>query len=520
MAAKLGLCGKPPVDDAGKALSIRLFNFSSPNMKNFHWAWYGFHIGFFAWYSIAGLSSYIKKEFPLSDAEYAESVMLSVASTIVMRFAFGPICDKFGPRLSMSMILIFGSIPVALFYFVRGCVSCLYALRFAIGFLGATFVPCQFYTSQFFAPSVVGAANAFSGGWGNAGAGVTIIVMPYLLHAFTSGGMADSEALNYVFLIPAAATFLSGIAIYFLSDDCPQGAWKNRALPGETSEQAAERCRLRDEAAQEGAEEAKEKVPFSQSPLAKSLYDVVKNANTACLAFQYMASFGVEMILNQFMVLYFLASFKDADGNPPIDPKIGGVLVGILALLNLFSRATGGIISDYLNKYLSMSGRIMVHFCALILEGAFMLVFVAMPDIWSAYAVAIVFSFFAQAANGTCYSIVPSVSPYKGMISGLVGAGGNLGVIVFAVIFKAFGDNMRMAFQVISLFCFAAAALCLVLRVNGQWIVPNAATREAVAAEKAKQAPAKKTSVALESQQTMGQSAVVAGIEPEPAPVN
>lgn len=42
-------------------------------------------------------------------------------------------------------------------------------VRLLIGFGLATFVCCQFWTSIMFAPTVVGMANAISGGWGNAG---------------------------------------------------------------------------------------------------------------------------------------------------------------------------------------------------------------------------------------------------------------------------------------------------------------------------------------------------------------
>ena len=42
--------------------------------------------------------------------------------------------------------------------------------RCAIGFALACFVCCQFWSSCMFSPNVVGTANAFAGGWGNAGA--------------------------------------------------------------------------------------------------------------------------------------------------------------------------------------------------------------------------------------------------------------------------------------------------------------------------------------------------------------
>ncbi len=45
------------------------------------------------------------------------------------------------------------------------------------GILGATFVPCQAWTTAFFDTNVVGRANALVGGWGNSGGGFTFLIM-------------------------------------------------------------------------------------------------------------------------------------------------------------------------------------------------------------------------------------------------------------------------------------------------------------------------------------------------------
>jgi MFS transporter, NNP family, nitrate/nitrite transporter len=65
-----------------------------------------------------------------------------------------------------------GAIPTAM----AGLVTTpngLIALRFFVGVLGASFVPCQVWTTGFFDKSVVGSANALAAGLGNAGGGVT-----------------------------------------------------------------------------------------------------------------------------------------------------------------------------------------------------------------------------------------------------------------------------------------------------------------------------------------------------------
>jgi NNP family nitrate/nitrite transporter-like MFS transporter len=50
----------------------------------------------------------------------------------------------------------------------------LIALRFFVGILGASFVPCQVWTTGYFDKSVVGTANALTAGWGNSGGGITL----------------------------------------------------------------------------------------------------------------------------------------------------------------------------------------------------------------------------------------------------------------------------------------------------------------------------------------------------------
>lgn len=83
----------------------------------------------------------------------------------------GPLCDRFGPRYVFVGTLLAGAIPTALAGLVKDA-NGLIALRFFIGILGATFVPCQVWCTGFFDKSVVGTANALAGGWGNAGGGI------------------------------------------------------------------------------------------------------------------------------------------------------------------------------------------------------------------------------------------------------------------------------------------------------------------------------------------------------------
>ena len=65
----------------------------------------------------------------------------------------------------MAFLLILGAVPSGLAGTAHNAPT-LYALRFFIGVLGATFVPCEAWTSAFFDKNCVGLANALVGGWG------------------------------------------------------------------------------------------------------------------------------------------------------------------------------------------------------------------------------------------------------------------------------------------------------------------------------------------------------------------
>lgn len=107
----------------------------------------------------------IKSDLKLTDAQVGNSNIAALAATLAVRAAVGPLVDRYGPRKAMASLLVIGAIPSGLAGLAHSAET-LYALRFFIGILGATFVPCQAWTSTFFDKSCVGTANALVGGWG------------------------------------------------------------------------------------------------------------------------------------------------------------------------------------------------------------------------------------------------------------------------------------------------------------------------------------------------------------------
>ena len=95
-----------------KATRIRLFDFKTPQMRAFHMSWFAFFLCFFAWFGIAPLMSVVEKEMGLTKEQIGWCIIGSVSITIIARLAIGWLCDRIGPRLCYTWLLILGSLPV------------------------------------------------------------------------------------------------------------------------------------------------------------------------------------------------------------------------------------------------------------------------------------------------------------------------------------------------------------------------------------------------------------------------
>jgi NNP family nitrate/nitrite transporter-like MFS transporter len=125
-----------------KATRIDLFSLSTVQMKAFHLTWMAFFVCFFAWFAVAPLMSVIKNDYGLTPGQIANINIAAVAITVLARMIIGPMCDKYGPRLTYTLLLALGAIPVFGIAFAWSYTSFL-VFRLAIGIIGASFVITQ-----------------------------------------------------------------------------------------------------------------------------------------------------------------------------------------------------------------------------------------------------------------------------------------------------------------------------------------------------------------------------------------
>ena len=195
-------------------------------------SWFAFFLCFFAWFGIAPLMAVVREELALTKTQIGNTIIASVAITIIARLFIGWLCDRIGPRLSYTILLIVGSIPVMSIGLADSYTTFL-LFRLGIGVIGASFVITQYHTSVMFAPNCVGTANATSAGWGNLGGGVTQMVMPLVFAAFVALGYVDAIAWRLSMVTAGAVCMITGVAYFFFTTDLPDGNFKELREKGE-----------------------------------------------------------------------------------------------------------------------------------------------------------------------------------------------------------------------------------------------------------------------------------------------
>ena len=420
------------IQNKATRLWSNFFNVRMIQIRTFHMTWFAFFSCFFAWFGIAPLMIVVREELGLTKSQVGWTIIASVAMTIVGRFFIGWLCDRIGPRLSYTWLLILGAIPVAGIGLADNFASFL-IFRLFIGLIGASFVITQYHTSVMFAPNVVGSANATSAGWGNLGGGVTQFAMPLVFSIFITLGFTDASSWRLSMVVVGCVIFVVGIAYFFFTQDAPDGNYKELRERGQLAE--------------------KKKVTGQY-------FRAMADYRVWVLFFIYAACFGIELTVNNVAALYFFDYF---DG---LTLVTAGLIAASFGLMNIFARTLGGIFGDNFASLWGLRGRSFWLFIVLLGEGLALMLFSRMDVLFLAVPMLVIFSLFTQMSEGATYSVVPFVNKKAlGAVAGIVGAGGNAGAVAAGFLFKS-EMAWNNAFLMIGIMVTCASVLALFIRFS------------------------------------------------------
>ncbi|MEO1445097.1 MAG: MFS transporter [Cyanobacteria bacterium J06635_11] len=445
--------------------------------KILHLTWFAFFLSFVVWFNFPPFATTIGQEFGLTKPQLGTIGLCNVALTVPARIIIGMLLDKYGPRLTYSVLLVYAAIPCLIFATATSF-NQLVVGRLLMGIVGAGFVIGIRMTAEWFPPKEVGTAEGIYGGWGNFGSAFSAFTMVIIASAlsFLPGAFQFPEMQNFTVLgvgfgsdvlhwraaiagsgIVAA---LYGIFYYFNVTDTPPG----KVYRKPKSARGLEVTTVRDfwflmamniplTAILMVLAWRLQKVNFL-TPVTMviawvgllGLYafqsyncwsvnkellagrkqypaeDRYRFKQVALLELTYIVNFGSELAVVSMLPTFFEGTFS-------LDKATAGIIASSYAFMNLVSRPGGGIISD------SVGSR---KWTMVVLTGGMgigYLLFSAVGSGWPlAGAVLLVMacSFFVQASEGATFSLVPLVKRrVTGQVAGNVGAYGNVGAVAY-----------------------------------------------------------------------------------------
>jgi NNP family nitrate/nitrite transporter-like MFS transporter len=419
--------------------SLNIFRFDGVQMRTFHITWLTFFVCFFGWFGLAPLMPAIRADLGLTKPQVGNTIIAAVSATIFARLIVGKLCDTWGPRKTYTALLILGSLPV-MFVGLAHDYTTFLLFRLAIGVIGASFVITQVHTSLMFAPKIKGTVNAVAGGWGNLGGGITQLAMPVIMAAIVGFGYTKPEAWRLAMVVPGILMLIMAFLYYRFTKDTPAGNYDEIQRSTQTGEKV-------------------------------SFWEACADIRVWALALAYACCFGMEITFDGVAALYFFDNFK-------MEETQAGFWAMLFGGMNIFARALGGIVADKVGNKYGMRGKGVLLAAMLLLEGVGIMLFAQAGNLPMAIATMLSFALFLKMSNGGTYAIVPFVNPKAvGVISGVVGAGGNVGGMLMGFLFKSQSISYGQAFLYIGAIV-AAVGLTLFLVNFGKTVVTEPAEAE------------------------------------------
>jgi NNP family nitrate/nitrite transporter-like MFS transporter len=455
--------------------------------KILHMTWFAFFLTFVCWFNFAPFATTIGKELHLAPEQVKTLGICNLALTIPARIIIGMLLDKFGPRITYSLLLMFAAVPCLATALSQNFHQ-LVISRLLMGLVGAGFVVGIRMVSEWFPPKEIGSAQGIYGGWGNFGAFGAEFTLPMIAIAasFMTGGASN---WRFAIALTGIIAAIYGVIYYIGVKDTPAGKVYQRPKKNGSLEVTSVKSFFAMIISNFGlifalgllAWRLEQKnihfLTLSQMYLVwvvlaglfayqtYKAYQVNREVLTgrktypasqryhfgqvAILEFTYVTNFGSELAVVSMLPAFFEKTFG-------LEHVVAGMIAATYPFLNLVSRPSGGFISDkFGSRKWTMTiisagigvGYLMAHF---------------INSSWPiplAIAVTMFAAYFAQAGCGATYGIVPLIKKEAtGQIAGNVGAYGNFGGVVYLTIYSL--TNPATLFTTMGIAALICAFMC------------------------------------------------------------
>lgn len=479
--------------------------------KILHITWFAFFLSFVVWFNLAPLATTVAADMGLEVSQIRTLAICNVALTVPARIIIGMLLDKYGPRLTYSLLLMYAAIPCLMFAAAQNFTQLVIA-RLLMGIVGAGFVIGIRMVAEWFPPKEIGLAEGIYGGWGNFGSAFSAFTLA-TVGAWLSFGATNpatgEAAINWraAIALTGIVAALYGIFYFFNAQDAPPGKVYKRPRSARGLEVTTKKdfgflmlmnvpltgilMLLAWRLTKVGLYGTGTMFIIWLFLLALYLFqayncwsvnkellngtkrypadDRYNFSQVAILELTYVVNFGSELAVVSMLPAFFEGTFSLSEAQ-------AGMIAASYAFMNLAARPGGGLISDKLGSRKITMG---------VLTACMGIGYLLMSQVGSnwflpaAVVLTMACSFFVQAGEGSTFSIVPLVKRrVTGQIAGNVGAYGNVGAVAYLTIFSLLptwlgggaepsaaiiAQANAIFFQIMGVAALVVAALCFVV---------------------------------------------------------
>lgn len=437
-----------------------LLAFGRAEIAALHKTWIAFFITFYVWFNMAPLVSTIIKDTGLTLDQLKVLAICNVALTVPTRVVIGMLCDRIGPRKTFCIVMWAMVLPCLWFAFASTYTEMLIA-RLLLSTVGTGFVVGIAMTALWFKPRDAGFSQGVEAGLGNWGSSLAAITMPLLaLTVFGSWRWAVASS--------GIVMFCYGVYYWFAISDGPKGfvrpiGRKAQAIEVSTwgdlvlaiiwtipiwgvlallVRMVTSKAYISPEISyllyaviaimvvQQSWALIKVNVPILKKGVPED--DKYRFTQIGTLNASYVVTFGAELAVISMLPFFFQKTFE-------LTPVLAGLFGSMFALMNFFSRALGGYVSD------RTPTRKLAHLVYLAgVTGGFILMSMIGPrwPLAAAVLVTVICAVFVTGGCGTTFALVPFVKRrITGNVAGYAGAYGNVGAVVFTSAYVSLTDS-------------------------------------------------------------------------------
>ena len=474
-----------------------LFSFRD-RYRILHLTWFAFFLSFVVWFSVAPFATTIQSELGLTSPQLKVLAICNLALTIPARIIIGMVLDRYGSRLTFSLLLAFAVVPCLMTATATSFNQLVWS-SLINSIMGAGFVVGVRVVADWFPAKEIGLAQGIYGGWGNFGAAASQICLPVL--ALMSASLAGG-ALNWRMAIAAIGfvTALYGILYFCTAQDTPPGEVYQRPSRHGGLEVTSQRSFFATALLDLGllmslgvltypltqgnigfltasqaiavwavlvllfvvqfykAWQVNQEIVGSLNPLSPRFLKGTHSyppsqryqvRQIALLDLTYWVNFGSQIAVLSILPAWFQQTFG-------LSPVTASLVATAYPIFNLVSRPSGGWISDRAGSR---------KWTTVVLTAGIGVGYLLMgqlngrSNLTVAIAVTMLCAYFVQAGAGATFSIVPLIrKSATGQIAGSVGAYGNAGGVIYLLIYSL--GSAQALFHSMGLVALVCASLC------------------------------------------------------------